>query len=996
MKNNQSKKQNGIKEYMGFIEVISELGDAIVRYYPEDILERFKTGITPFCFESIEDYNDFISQLAEFIKYYEIMLSENPIGKKNKSGSQKRTFQIMREIKAKYPKQFDQLLLLHVLIENNSPYIIEACLKSLKGKNVYVERYSQDNDGCKYIEIASTEELEYGFLEKEPQKRGEYEIGLRKFTKEEVDFFSDIKAISAIEFLTPADFVYCAKRPEYSDALFFNLFSYLEFAKNKNSNETVNSLVGLVYRNIQFLNISKLKTLLLYRAMQYAEVLEVNSGLNIQLDYQESVIRELLEKVKTTKRVKIAFEDFRINIQDPLQINFEPRHKRKEVSTDFPPVQAITSDSVLEKSTINIKGGFELSTNHLISKAEEFLQKRKIANFFEQYERKTLDNIDINLRNQANVIVLREGLKQRIKDANPDLSDKELDDIYFTECQKLLKFLHDRNLVDVQLSRRFDQIVTAQLICDGVFIVQNTDLVRLGFSKNAIVYICLHSPERILNCMQLGYVKKEDLLQNEHISVNVIELLFNAKEITVTDILELVATKKIDITSLKRINIEDKNILKEQLDPLVLSKLYIDINRKRNEYENESKEAYEKALAQGIQEEDIVPTQRELELQEELQNLINQKNVYVFLFKYLKLKDKDRIDFCKNVFLGALDKADDVEFLSITKEIYEDGMLCIDQINDLDSNLFIALIKTGIIKEDDIKEFKRTAVLDEELEDLRELCDTEEEYLQEVELLRYSKLKAIIDEIIKEPTISKEEKIGIIYSIYTLDTPIEKDQRAAYESSIWLGEIDGAFDYLKDTYPRSNISSKKVKKVDRTENIPNNKKSDNNYLYPSYMIWKFMRLLDSNVAIRVYKDGNTTFYSEKLNRVMIEKVWKGNGKTLEREYGVATISMDLDTFDNNISQIVQYRRNGYRINTINAKNLLPVIRNKDKERRVGLIRHNKDLNHSGRKNWFELLLDNFGINLDDIRQGKDTRYLPEDADKIEAALEEVKDSYERV
>ena len=159
-----------------------------------------------------------------------------------------------------------------------------------------------------------------------------------------------------------------------------------------------------------------------------------------------------------------------------------------------------------------------------------------------------------------------------------------------------------------------------------------------------------------------------------------------------------------------------------------------------------------------------------------------------------------------------------------------------------------------------------------------------------------------------------------------------------------------------------------------------------------------MRIVDPNVSIKVYKDGNVTFCSEKLNKAVIESVWKGNGKNIERTYGVATISMSLDTFENNFSNIVVYGRNGYKINTHNAKAVLPTVLTPKGVRSLGIIRHNKDLSHSGRKNWFDLLLEDFGICLQDIRDGKDTRYTLEDAERIEAFLKEVRErnTYERI
>ena len=977
---------------MGFAELIAELGDSIVRYHTSDVLERFKTGITPFCFDKIEDYNYFISQLSDFFKYYENMIFENRIAQTNKTNSHKKALEIMRDLESKYPKQFDQLFLLHILFESDSPCIINASLKFLQGKKVYIERYTQDNYGYKYIEIAATDELDSVFLKKEPEQRGEYEIGLRKFTREEMDFLSSIRTISTIEYLSPADLVYCAKKPEYVDSLFFNMFNYLQFAKDKTSEETLNSLILLAYRNLQFVNISRLKTLLLYRAMQYNEVFTLDS----QLEFQENIIKELLEKVKSTRSVNLRLGDFSINISNPEEFTFEPHYKRENVINEFLPIYGFTADSVLDKTTVDIKGGLEISTKEVVSRAEEFLKIRKIDRFLEQYKSGELTESSIDFRDPLSLSLLKDELKKQIKESNPELSEKELDDIYYVEAKELIRFMYDKSIMDIQLARRFDEIVTAQLICDGSFNIQDKDLLRVGFSKNAIIYISMNNPEKVISFINLGYLKKEDFLMSEYLSIDIIQILFNSSQITINDILELVSLKKIDIASLKQIDIQDKSMLKEQLDFSILAKLYIDIARKRNEYENENKSVIENAISEGVQEEDVIPSERELQLQEELQSLINQKNIFIFLFRTLQLKDKEKFDFFEDVYLEILEKSDDMygEFLQITEDMYKDGILSMGQINELDPRLLIELIKSGTVRAEDIEEFKKNAVLEDEISEIRELCDTEEEGNREIEELRYLKLKKIVDEIIRDSSISNEEKLGIIYNIYTLDTLIEKQKRSEYESLIWDGQIDSTFDRLQDTYS-AETRSKRPRKGTDLEKTATSKKSDN-YLYPPYMIWKFMRLLDPDISIKVYKDGNVSFCSKKLNKAMIEKVWKGNGEKVEREYGVATISMDLDVFEDNISKIIEYRRAGYRINTLNAKSVLPVILAQGKTKRVGIIRHNKDLKHSGRKIWFESLLDNFGINIEDIRQGKDTRYAPEDSDKIEEVLKEARSSYERI
>lgn len=466
--------------------------------------------------------------------------------------------------------------------------------------------------------------------------------------------------------------------------------------------------------------------------------------------------------------------------------------------------------------------------------------------------------------------------------------------------------------------------------------------------------------------------------------------------LSVTEILELVSLKKIDLSLIKTINF-DKEILKAELEPDILSELYISIVRKRNEYELESKSNIDKAIEAGIEEDKIEPSEKEIELQRELQSLINQKNVFVYLLKYLELKGRENVYFSENVFLGALEYTDDMygEYLEIVEEMYKDGIVSMEQIKELDPKLLVALVKRGTIRAEDIEEFKKHAVSEEELEEYKDILDVDE-YLSEIEKIRYDKIKAIVDEIIRDSSISNEEKLGIIYSIFTSDTEIEKQLRELYETRILNGEIDSTYDISKE----ENATIAKTKKGRKKKDTENNtvSKDRNGFVYSPYVIWQFMRIVDPNVSIKVYKDGNVTFCSEKLNKAVIESVWKGNGKNIERTYGVATISMSLDTFENNFSNIVVYGRNGYKINTHNAKAVLPTVLTPKGVRSLGIIRHNKDLSHSGRKNWFDLLLEDFGICLQDIRDGKDTRYTLEDAERIEAFLKEVRErnTYERI
>ena len=997
--NKLNKRQMEIAAMLSNLELLSELGDAIDRYYPQDLIARTKTAIFPHMFNSREDYEYFMGQIENFFFEYEKMLAEsrrNLNRLKGTTKSQEKTLEIIKDLDEKYPSQFASFVLLHVFIESDTPYIIEACLKYLKGKNAYVERLTQDEFGYKYIEIASTDELDASFLRKGVRERDNFRGVLRTLTKEEEEFLTRIETISGIEFLSPQDLVFAAKNPKYASALFFNMASYIDFSNGKISSETESSIYTLAKTILPYVNINKLKLLMFCRMLSLAEQSGLDSR-NEDVLYCENVIQAMLEVIKKSKASKILVDGFNIETWDWKAIQFHIREQRKENTVRNNPMISVLSENVdLVKYPIQSDVRLEITTNDAIQAAENYLEKLNINRFFNKFDDRDVDSFKFDLRRNETVKNIRTMLYNKIKQENPEASVDEIEDLCFQYMKKVIQTLYEKKLVSVLNLRRLDESATCELIANGVIKISNFDLIRNSFSKQAIVYLCCVQPERIMECLEKKYITKEDLLSVSHIPAILIENLWQNNLLSVTEILELISLKKIDLSLIKTINF-DKEILKAELEPDILSELYISIVRKRNEYELESKSNIDKAIEAGIEEDKIEHSEKEIELQRELQSLINQKNVFVYLLKYLELKGRENVYFSENVFLGALEYTDDMyrEYLEIVEEMYKDGIVSVGQIKELDPKLLVALVKRGTIRAEDIEEFKKHAVSEEELEEYKDILDVDE-YLSEIEKIRYDKIKAIIDEIIRDSSISNEEKLGIIYSIFTSDTEIEKQLRELYETRILNGEIDSTYDISKE----GNATIAKTKKGRKKKDTENNtvSKDRNGFVYSPYVIWQFMRIVDPNVSIKVYKDGNVTFCSEKLNKAVIESVWKGNGKNIERTYGVATISMSLDTFENNFSNIVVYGRNGYKINTHNAKAVLPTVLTPKGVRSLGIIRHNKDLSHSGRKNWFDLLLEDFGICLQDIRDGKDTRYTLEDAERIEAFLKEVRErnTYERI
>lgn len=1000
MKKKQSKKDELEKnKYLELAELVSELGDAVGRYYPEDLIARARTIITPLMFENESDYKYFISKIDEFFQEYSIMLQESKFaritGNMVNGSSQQKTLNIIEDLIQKYPEQFNSFVLAHVSIERDAPYIINASMRFLKGKKAYVERFTQDENGYKYIEISSTDEMDVDFLSQDYYKRNDIGDGLRRLSKEELSFINKVETLSALEILAAQDFIYCAKNPRYASALFYNLASYQDFATDKTGSETEKSIVTLMKSNIQYLNLTKLKMIMLCRTMLFAERLGITIE-NSDTEYAERLVKELLELLKSSKGTKINSDGISIYTIDWRALDFDSREQRKENTIrDNKPLCVFRPHSMISRMKVKAELNLDITTRDVIASAERFLEKREINRFLEKIEHDyaQISEFDFDLKNSETVKSLRTMIYTRIKDEASDMDADEIENLCFQYAKNLIKGLYTYKKANIFELRRFDESAVCELISEGIIEVSNFDLFKHGFSKQAIAFLCSVQPERIASCLEKNYITKDELLNTLHIPVGVIINLFNQNQLSIKEILDLVAQNKITVEQLLECDF-NRELLSEQMDASFLVGLYMDILKKQLDYEAKVKEHIENYINQGVSENDIPVMEGELQLQNGIQLLRTQKKVYLNLFELSRSKDKTKTEFLKEACLEALSNMEFQDFCRMVGEMYQDELIDMEFIRLLDSSIIAELIKSFVITSEDIEKFKDTAITDEEIEVLRELCENEDEYQEEFEKLKYDKLKEIIDAIIEDFNITQEEKLGIIYNVLSSTTENEDILIRYYQNAILTGEFITKFEKIKEIYGK-NPKNKTIKRpkpdTDKTSPVEGNK-----FVYPEIVIWNFMRLLDPKVGIKVFKDGNVTFCSKKLEKAVIESIWNGCEGGVKRTYGVATISMNLTTFNNNISQIVVPSRKGYIIDTVVAKSILPTVQTKKGNKKLGLIRHDKDLEHTGKKIWFELLLDDFGINLEDIRQGKDSRYAPEDAEKIAQFIEMAKNSHERI
>lgn len=989
-------KQSELAKQIGFAELVSELGDAVDRYYPEALFLRAKTIITPFMFENKEDYEYFISKLEEFFQSFHLLLGNNIKTKTTNNMSSDvnhyKTLGIIRDLIEKFPEQFSKFVLSHVFIERGSPYIIKACLDFLKDKNVYVEILTQDLNGYKYTEIVSTDELDADFLRKQPSARRDIGDRLRNLTKEEYEFLTSATIMSAIDFLEPQDFAYCAKKPQYAGALYYNLNSYFNYITKKNPEEIDDSVLTLVKSNFQYLNLNKLKILMVSRILSFAEKFGINNK-DYNIEHLEKLTKSLLEILKNSKATKISDNDFFIDIIDEKKIKFSLIEQRRENTVRTNPKLVVFSpDSSLEKITFKLNLKFDITTRDAITDAELFLEKIRFNRFLDGFDEGKLEGFDFNLKNTEIINILRKVIYTRVVQENPDSNKEQIEELCFSYAKKLIEGLYEKQYVSIAELRRFDEAVVCELIAENKIQISDNDLSKNGFSKQAIAYLCCVQPNRIISCLDKKYITKNDLLSIVHIPNSIIVTLFNERKLSINEILDLVSQKKVVLNQLVECEFNSE-ILKEEIDPIVFANLYINIINKKIDYETQTQAYIEQCIEKGIPEEEIPTMENDQEFQLEIQSLVKQKNAYIILMELSQIKGKEKDDFYETLVTELFTNLEYQEFCRVAGEMYQDEIIDMDFIRRIEPDVIVELIKSFIIKTEDLEKFKMTAVSEEEIAELKEICDSDEEFQKEFDELRYKRLEEIVNSIVKDSSISQEEKIGIIYNIYSLNTDIENRYVEYYENAILTGEFETEFEKIYNTYKDSEPIRKKRK---HSHGTGGEKIDENKFVYPARMIWEFMRLLDPNVSIKVYRDGNVVFCSEKLNKVMIESIWNGSGDGIKRSYGSATISMDLSDFNKNESQIIVPGRKGYRIDTLATKDILPTIKTNKGEKKLGLIRHNKDLNHTGKKIWFELLLDNFGINLDDIRNDRDSKYAPEDADKIEQFIENARDSYERV
>lgn len=990
-----------LSKQIALVNLIGELGDAIDRYYVPDLFRRYKNAILPDLFENESDYEFFINGLHDFLITYQKILKTSRL---NKDYASKRDVainkehdkinNIISELMKRFPNQFDKWVLLHVFLENGHTGILSESTKFLRGKKVYLEYLTQDSQGYRYIDILSTDEYREDFVMTANDSSRTVPKKMREYSQAELEFLTNIKYISAIELLSPQDFVYCAKNSRYAEALFFNLLSYIEFSKGKKSDETINSLVTLISASIQYLDLNKLKTMILYRSIQLASITDITVD-SESVRYTEEIINEFLKLGKRIKSIKIDFEEFSLDVVDFTGIKFDILEQRREnqIRTNKP-LCVLSNDSNVQRKKVTIDKKIEVTTHDTIRLAEEYLRKKDANRVLIACENKDVSGITFEFKSASSIRAFRTMIVNRVRLKHPDADIEQLEDLCTEYTKNVILFLYENKRIDLLTIKKIDENVAAELIVDGSIEVNNVELEKKEFSKPHIVFICNLQPERAIYFIDNNLITKEELFMVRYVSKELVTTLFNAQRLTLDEILNLVSEQKITVDELKECEL-DKDILSNFIDAEVLANLYISVMTKKQEYEEKTRIHIKTALEQGISEEEIPSLENEEEIQREIQSAIDQKRLYAFWVEFSKMNSQEKIEFSELALAGVFDKLEYQDFCRVASEMYQDGIIDMDTIIRLEPRVVIELIKSFVIKTDDLEKFKNTMVTAEEISTLREICENEEEFQKEFNVLRYKNLEQKVNSIINDSSLSQEEKLGIIYNIYSLNTDIENRYIEYYENAILTGIFDTKFEILQNNYGRSDKGSRKRKHEDGEENIDKSE-NENNYVYPANIIWMFMRLLDPDIFIKVYKDGNVVFRSEKLNKVMIESVWNGDGDGIKRSYGVTSIVMDLKKFDDNISQIVVPSKNGYRINTIAAKELLPRIETKKGFKLDGLVRHDKDLKNTGKRVWFDLLLDNFGINLQDIKEGKSTKYTPEHTKEIEAFLEKARTSHKNI
>ncbi len=270
------------------------------------------------------------------------------------------------------------------------------------------------------------------------------------------------------------------------------------------------------------------------------------------------------------------------------------------------------------------------------------------------------------------------------------------------------------------------------------------------------------------------------------------------------------------------------------------------------------------------------------------------------------------------------------------KVLYEDGMIDLENIIQLDKKYVIPMLDTL------------------SLDDAEKVRDS----------MNFDELIEMIDDIFSSEEFSDERKFIIAMNLLGEDSEEDKAARELY-----LSLLD--FD---DNSERKSISKHKRSASKLVSNVI---KDSNKYIYPDFVKWKFYKALDKEVRVTRYANGFVEFASNKLGCRIIEKYYDGD----KPAYGTATYILPEQEYRKNQADLISITPSGNILESAVLREITP--------RRDRIAHRTQSVD----KTWMDEMIKYFGI---DYAKGKDTRYSSKELNDLEMIVKRYKTEYEMI
>lgn len=1004
-------------------EIAIEIYSTISNFSNKSVLKGYySAAITKDLFKTEEEYLDFYEMLYEYVTI-EKRSSIHNAGKVISDAFLK--------LYEKYPNQTDVLILECVYDIKESSYL-KSSLRYLNSKDIISARMTPIpvEDTGKYYKTI-------GILTSKTISHYIPEIKYSKIEKQFLqNFLSSNLAKDIFENLKSEDLVYCARDNRYSPYLYFS-FSNILTDTAIPEKDRYSCFVNYINGEIKNIDLEKLKLIMLYR---YFEKVKSQKDIDIHTLKKLESIKNEFEKITGTISIQTKSSIINVpaldsnkfeyvsgitglpyvekqNTQSILSVDNILNMKKNNSSIDASslftnktlantkngtssmdfPIFSVVDDSNYIINSVELNEIIETSRKVLCEQIDTFIQNNKIKLFVEA----SIIDEDIDLYLQ-DITITHEVIEnlETIISQNLDRESEEYNELLKIAKSKVLKCLINAKLFKLNEAMEFDISLLCEEIASNRININEIQFEKIkpNIDRTKLIEIAIQNQSLLEALIKTRNVSKEDLFKMNLSSYKeLVEYFFNNEMLNVTDIIELAKQGKVTIK-----DIENMSLYNLRIDNNLITSIYLEIQEKKNKYEDSIKEKYLVAAEKGIDENDVIETEEERKLQFELQKLINLKNIYLALYRNQSISKIEIVHRAKDIYMEFLDLINEENFehdlIEITKQYYADEMISMNDIQELDDSLVIEILKSGLAKKTDIETFKEKLVSNEEFElILKDLegrysgKELEEKTKQSIDNIKYQKLEKLMIKIIDDPQNSKEEKLNILYSLFSESSKIEREYREFFESII-----------LVKVYEKIKRKSVIINDLNAEETNDNEIDEQSNYdyrkfVYSTDIIWSFMRVLDPDSQCQVLADGYVLFKSEKLNKVFIENLWQPNkqGDFVRRGYGNATIIIDYDTFKTHETDIIKLRKNGYKVDIYEAKNNLQKVSTPKGEKTKGIIIHEKDLKNVGKKIWFELILEHLGI--DDINSDdRNSIYTKEEIVEIRKFVEESKYRYEEI